>query len=177
MKTRMLLLALLVFSIATSVQAGWSEFCHRSMLDWHRNNAWPQPFMDTDRVAVCSPFVVMVQKGWLQQCTLSSHHFDPATHQLTEAGRLKVRHITTQHPEGFNDVYVVMGLDKEISSIRLDSVQRSVTQWVPEGSLPEVKLVSADPPSMPASEIAILSQRREATIPDPRLPEFQETTD
>ena len=177
MKRRILLIGLLAVIPLSQTNAGWHEFMDRSMLDWHRNNAWPQPFDQTSRLAVCQPFVAMRHAGWQQQSTLSSFHFDPATHQLTEAGQLKVRQITTKHPEGFNNVYVVTGLSQEISSIRLDAVQQAVAKWVPEGSLPQVTMVEFDPPSIPAGEIAIINQQRMATIMPPRLPEFESTTD
>ncbi|HEY6563210.1 MAG TPA: hypothetical protein VIY86_01815, partial [Pirellulaceae bacterium] len=78
-------LAGLVLSAAVvpSAQAGWAEFKQRAALDWHRNNAWPQPFVEMDRLATCSPFVTMAENGWMQQCTLTSFHFDPNTNQLT----------------------------------------------------------------------------------------------
>lgn len=177
MKTRILLIGLFAVIPLSQVSAGWHEFMDRQMLEWHRNNAWPQPFDQQDRMAVCQPFIAMRAAGWKQQSTLSSYHFDPGTHQLTEAGQLKVRQITTKHPEGFNNVYVVTGLSRESSAIRLDSAQQAVAKWVPEGSLPQVTLVEFDPPSVPAGEIAIINKQRMATIVPPRLPAFEDTTE
>ena len=57
---------------ATPAQAGWREFHYRTMLDWHRNNVWPQPWLHIDRLATCRIFDIQAQNGWAQQSTLTS---------------------------------------------------------------------------------------------------------
>ncbi|HEX5103587.1 MAG TPA: hypothetical protein VFV87_07250, partial [Pirellulaceae bacterium] len=37
---------------------------YRSKVDWHRNNAWPEPFASADRAAVREPFCLMIDNGW-----------------------------------------------------------------------------------------------------------------
>src|SRR5690606_10343877 len=40
-------------------QAGWREFWHRTKVDFHRNNAWPEPFQQADRAVTREPFAIM----------------------------------------------------------------------------------------------------------------------
>ena len=34
---------------------GFQAFWHRCGVDWHRNNAWPEPFLSADKMAVRAP--------------------------------------------------------------------------------------------------------------------------
>jgi hypothetical protein len=161
---------------ASPAEADFHYFMQRQLLDWHRNNAWPQPFVHVDRLATCAPFVTMAQNGWIQQSTLSDFHFDPVSNELTEAGKLKVRHILTNHPEGFRTIYLVKAVSSEESSIRLDSVQQTVAKMTEQGPMPDVQFVAIDPPTKPAFEINAIGTKYQATLPDPRLPTFESTT-
>ena len=97
---------LLLGNIVSHAHAGWNEFVQRSLLDWHRNNAWPQPFVHADRLSVCAPFVIMAQNGRCGEFTLGDHHFDPVSQTLTEAGQLKVAELIRRQPNGMAQVYV-----------------------------------------------------------------------
>jgi hypothetical protein len=167
---------LLVGSSVTQVQAGWNEFVQRSVLDWHRNNTWPQPFVHSDRMATCSPFVIMSQNGLCGEFTLGDHHFDPVSQSLSEAGQLKVADIIRRQPAGMAQVFVVNGRDDEISAIRLDSVQQTLAKVVTDGTLPEVRFTNYSPRGVPASYIDAVGRKLDATVPNPRLPEFSSTT-
>ncbi len=171
-----LFVILLVGNAATQVHAGWNEFVQRSVLDWHRNNTWPQPFVHTDRISVCSPFVIMSQNGLCGEFTLGDHHFDPVGHTLTEAGQLKIEDILRRQPKGMAQVFVVNGRDDEVSAIRLDSVQQNLAKVVKDGSLPEVRFTQYAPRGNPASYIDAIGRKLDASVPDPRLPEFSSTT-
>ena len=172
----LLLVAVSAGFFCTDSEAGWHEFVCRSRLDWHRNNAWPQPFVQMDRLSACSPFVTMRQNGLCSDFTLGQHHFDQDSQTLTEAGRLKVWEILRRQPEGFNQLFVQRGFDEETSAIRLDSVQQTLARMIPSGPLPEVRFTEFVPRGMPASLIDAIGRKAEATTPDPRLPEFTGTT-
>ena len=161
------LLATCVLS-AMPAQAGWREFHYRTMLDWHRNNVWPQPWVHMDRLATCRMFDLQAQNGWAQQSTLSSFHFDHESHQLTESGRNKVRTILTQHPEAFRTIFVVMGQNEEHTVARLDSVQQVATTMT-NGSLPQIRRVAVPPRGWPAEEIDTITTRRLESMPVPRI--------
>ena len=180
MTSRITLCLMLVVAFAGSnlpeAQGGWHEFVHRSILDFHRNNAWPQPFVQMDRLSACAPFVTMRQNGLGHEFTLGHYHFDPDTQSLTEAGQLKVLDIIRRQPEGYDKVYVLRGRDEQMSAIRLDSVQQSLAKFIPGGSLPDVQFAEFGPRGVPASYIDAIGRKAQATVPDPRLPEFTAVT-
>ncbi len=172
-----LLLAVATIAIGTPrAHGGWHEFVHRSMLDWHRNNAWPQPFVKQDSISVCSPFVIMSQNGMKSEFTLGDHHFNPESHALTEAGQRKVYEILKRQPEGFDRVFVMRGRDEDSSSIRLDAVQQQVAAIIPNGSLPLVEFTDYSPRGVPANYVDVVDRKVMASVPDPRLPAFEATT-
>ena len=153
---------------ATPAQAGWREFHYRTMLDWHRNNVWPQPWLHIDRLATCRIFDIQAQNGWAQQSTLTSFHFNPDTHKLTESGRNKVRTIMMQHPEAFRTIFVVMGPSEENTVARLDSVQQ-IASDTSMGALPQIRRVAVPPRGWPAEEIDNITTRRLESAPVPRI--------
>jgi hypothetical protein len=180
MRSRILHFVLLATTIClivpNSTNADWHEFKHRCRLDWYRNNLWPDPFVAVDRVSTCSPFVAMAQNGWYQQCTLSAFHFSPTTQELTEAGKLKVRHIVKNHPVPYRTVFVLQALNEDGTMSRVDSVQQTVAQFTDGQSMPEVRMVSIDPPGKAADEVDAVNRLLRDTMLPPRLPQFQSTT-
>ena len=150
--------------------ADWDQFKHRCKLDWHRNVAWPQPFIAQDRLATCSPFMAMTINGWRDQCTLSNFHFDPASQQLTEVGRLHVQQILREHPEAYRGVFVVRASTQENTDVRLDSVRQFVDNLAGQESSSEVRLTTVEPRGVPADDVQIISSKLRASMPDPRLP-------
>lgn len=172
----LMLSALLCAFVPVDAEAGWCEFHQRCRLDYYRNNLWPQPFVNVDRISTCSPFVAMAQNGWYQQSTLSNFHFHPTTHQLTEAGNLKVRHIVTNHPEAYRTVFVLQALSEANTLARVDSVQQTVAQYTRGQGMPEVRMVSVDPPGVAADEVDAVNRLHRETMLAPRLPSFESTT-
>jgi len=173
MSRRILFLACGLMLTAISVQtvdAGWREFHRRSVLDYQRNKAWPQPWVHTDRMATCQIFDLMAQNGWCQQSTLTTHHFHPTTQQLTEAGRMKVHQILKQHPPSFRTMFVVTSADERTTATRMDSVQTVAAAMLTDGSLPEIQRVNIPPRGWPAEEINLINAKFQQTIPSPRLP-------
>lgn len=171
MLRRIILLTCLVsfFGVSES-QAGWHEFMNRMRLDWHRNNAWPQPFVNQDRMSTCSMFVTQAQNGWYAASTLSGMYFKPNSHILTEAGELKVREIVTQHPEQYRTIFVEKGLSQRSSEIRKDSIQQAVSRILPEGGMPEVQLVDSVLREWAAEEVDAVGRAYRTSRPQPRLP-------
>jgi hypothetical protein len=170
---RLILIACLtvVFgSVSQSAQAGWYEFWHRVHLDWKRNNAWPEPFVRADRRAYFEPFELMNAKGWLRQNTIGNHHFNPDTNQLTEAGQLKVRWILSTAPPEHRIIVLVRGHSQEVTATRMDSVQQTATNFVPEGPLPEVRVTGIEARGWPARDIDAIGRKAQASMPAPILP-------
>jgi predicted oxidoreductase len=119
----------------------------------------------------------MAQNGWCQQSTLTDFHFDKATQQLTEAGRLKVAQVMTQHPQPFRTMFVVMANSERETAVRLDSVQQTAALVATDGVLPQIHRVAIPPRGWSADEINAIGKKRQETIPTPRLPDnIQSTT-
>ncbi len=162
---------LAVMSMQTA-HAGWEEFHHRCVLDFHRNSAWPQPWINHDRIASCHIFDLMRQNGWCQQSTLTAFHFDPNTDELTEAGRMKVQQILLQHPQEFRTLFVVTGNDEKSTANRVDSVQNAAALFTIDGTLPEIRRVYIPPRGWPAEDIATINTQFQNSMPAPRLPQM-----
>jgi hypothetical protein len=169
----------LVFSAAivtASVsQADWTEFWERVHLDWHRVNAWPEPFLHADRDLVRQPLIAMTDNGWRMQNTLSDHLFDGETSKLTQAGTLKVRWIVTQAPPHRRTVFVLRGATPDSTLARVDAVQEAITQLVPQGNRPEVLLTDVIPVGGSGDYFDAVDRQLKDSIPPPRLPQVGPT--
>ncbi len=166
-----------VLPFVQEANAGWGDnwhaFWHRVELDRQRNNCWPEPFIQYDRQAYEAPFVAMIENGWRSENTLTGHHFDSETQKLSRAGELKLRNILTATPVQHRRVFVMVGHNPEITSVRLDSVQQATSRVIGQGPLPEVRKTVREPRNWSAEYIdAVLRADRGAT-PTPRLPAFQ----
>ncbi len=164
------------FLVAAPAQADWATmkakwhcFWDRVHLDWHRNNAWPEPFTLVDRQAVKVPIATMVDRGWQLQNTIPDELFDPETQTLTRAGELKVRWILTQMPAHRRDVFVLRGATPEITDLRLQSVEKLAADTV-GGAPAMITVTDLIPRGGSASYYERVSTSFDATAPPPRLP-------
>ncbi len=151
------------------VHAGHKERFERHCLDFQRNIAWPQPFIERDRIASCSIFDLMAENGWSQQSTLTPFHFDAQSQQLTEVGKEKVRQILTHQPPQFRTLFVSSGKNNRQTAQRMAAVQQAASDVLPEGRLPEVRQVAIPPRGWPAEFTNSINQKYTDTIPTPRL--------
>jgi hypothetical protein len=175
---RLLLCAVALFPSllpATPAVAGapdaWHQFWANTKRDFWRNNAWPQPFVETDRAAAVAPFAVMIDNGWRMQNLMGDYHFNPDSQELTNAGKEKIRWILTQVPPPRRTIFVQRGLDREKTAIRVDAVQKIAAQILPQGDLPAVEETNLEPKGWPAEEINNTYTKHLSTAPPPRLPE------
>jgi hypothetical protein len=168
---RRIVLTLVFVALSASVaQAGWSEFWDRVHSDWHRMNAWPQPFLHADRDLVRQPLLLMTNNGWRMQNTLGDHLFEPEKQSLTQAGQLKVRWIVTQTPQHRRTVFVLRGTSPETTLARVDAVQAMISQIDPQGSRPEVLLTDKIPAGGSGDYFDSVDRQLKESIPAPRLP-------
>jgi hypothetical protein len=137
--------------------------------DVKRRQCWPEPFASGDRVAARTPFVTMVSNGWRRQNMLGENHFDPATGELTEAGRQKVRWILITGPQQHRVIYVHAGQTEEQTSARMAIVQQLASQITPNNLPPVMSTTIADD-GWPATEVGAISRKYHSTLPTPRLP-------
>jgi hypothetical protein len=147
--------------------SGWHNFWHRVHTDFHRNNSWPEPFLTADKMAVRSPYCIMVDNGWKMQNTIGTFLFDAETQQLNQAGDLLVKWIITQAPINRRAVFVLKGDNPESTAVRVQSVQAAVARY---GAVCPVLLTDCEPPGWSAAYIDTITQQYSSTIPAPRLP-------
>lgn len=142
----------------------WDTFCR----DYHRNVAWPEPFVQPDRRSVEMPFAIQVANGWRRQNMMSDYHFSEDQPQLTLAGESKLRHILTEMPPSRRVVYVQRGLTPDVTAQRIDTVHRTAHRM---GLAAEVTETDLPNDGWPADAIDSVARKWNATRPDPRLPD------
>ena len=163
-------LALIALASATQVSAEiLCDAVGNVVRDAKRRNCWPEPFVHADRATVRAPFCVMVANGWRRQNMLGEFHFEPATGQLTEAGRLKVRWILTACPEEHRLIYVHTAERDEETSARVAAVQQLAAQITPN-DLPPVMPTSISDDGWPANQVNLIGRKFQSSTPPPRLP-------
>ena len=167
-----IIVAVSLANVVTPAHADWERFWHGMKVDWHRMNCWPEPFNHVDRQATWAPFAVMINNGWRRQTTLGQYHFNTETHELNEAGLLKLQWILTRVPEERRMIFVQRHIRYEATADRIDSVQRFAARVVSRGPLPEVVQVDHPPAGTPADIINPVYDRYNRSIPEPRLAPF-----
>ncbi len=170
-RSTMLLALTVAFSTVNMAQADWSEFWHRVHVDWHRMNAWPEPFQFADREVTISPLVDMTNAGWRLQNTLSDHLFDVQTQDLSKAGQLKLRCIATQTPLHRRTIYVLQSYEPGATKLRIQSVERHLAKLVPEGARPSIVLTDEIPTGGSGEYFENIDRQLKASVPPPRLPQ------
>jgi hypothetical protein len=155
--------------LTSSANADWHEFWHRVGVDFHRNNAWPEPFLSADREVTREYFRIQVNNGWRMQNTIGRWFFDDETNQLNEAGEIKLRQVATQHPVHRRTVFVLMGTTPDVTAKRVESVQQSLAKMLPEGPVPQVLLTDVDLEGGAGAYYDKVNTAYNSSIPSPRL--------
>lgn len=138
--------------------------------DWHRNNAWYEPFNYADRDAVNAPFAAMVHNGWQLQNTLSAHHFDPHTQELTPAGQLKVQWVLTEALPQHRSLLVERGVTNAATQARIRSVRTAAARVVPSHEIPMIGETQIPARGWSGDYINAIDRAWNGSIPAPRLP-------
>lgn len=157
-------------AVAAPSQAYSGEWFSLMRRDCRRNNCWPQPFNVPDRMAVRSPFEVMIRNGWQVQNTLSDEHFDSETGELVGAGELKARDILIAHPRGHRQIYVLRGRSPQDTANRERSVAKFAQKILHPGERPQISESEVRPRGWSAEYINNIGARYNASAPDPRIP-------
>jgi hypothetical protein len=164
---RNLLAVLALLSSLISVQSAnagwWEDSYHYVKLGYHRNAAWPWPYVCPDRDAVREPFRVMVDNGWRRQNLLGQHHFNPETNRLTTAGELRVHWIMTQAPAERRNIFIERSAQPDVTTERLAVVREYAAQVSIDGQEPQ------------AFESHLVSEGRPASIVDATNVRFYES--
>lgn len=178
--TTFILFGFTLFLPASAAHAGdgskWHAFWHAAHIDKLRNNCWPQPFQKMDRDAVCRTLSIQMANGWKRQNTLADVYFDAESHELNEAGRRKLYSMLSTAPPEYQTIYVVQARQEEQQQRREESI-RLASQELFKGRLaPEVRTVLISPRTWSANYIDAINRETQNTMPAPRLPSFQSTT-
>ena len=171
-----LIIAWTLLASAAPAHAQWYNFWSGWSRDYHRNQAWPEPFLMPDRVSVMQPLAMQVANGWRRQNLLSDYHFNEQTAQLNLAGETKLRFILTQMPPSRRTVFVQRGLSPEITALRMEKVQTLADRMISGGGIASV--VESDLPNegWPADEIDSITRGFAKTRPDPRIKSAGDST-
>ena len=173
---RRLILATCAVVVATSSvtpnvgAVGFDSTARYIKRGYHRNVAWPWPYICPDRAAVREPFDIMVQNGWRRQNLLGEHHFNQTADQLTTAGELKVHWAVTQAPPEFRNVYVERAMDPNVTAARVAAAREYASRVVTDGRTPNVADTHLISEGRPASVVDSINVRFGESQPPPVLP-------
>ena len=138
--------------------------------DYYRNKWWPEPYINSSRTAVRARFKVMACKGWEEQNLIGPHLFKPESGELTDQGLAKIRWIATQAPENFRIVYVERTEQSDIMAERIEAARAAAQRFALPGEVVQVAPSNLQSHGWPAEYVVTISDKFQATIPDPRLP-------
>ena len=155
----------------------WNAFWHRVHVDWHRNNAWPEPFVSVDRQAVRGPLAMMADRGWQLQNTIPNELFHPETQKLTRAGELKVEWTLTQMPVHRRSLFVLRGRTPEITEMRLKSVEKAAAAVTGDASSAMISVTDIVPRGGSGDYYERVNRGYDSSVPPPRLPEMESSGD
>lgn len=164
-------LVVVITFVVSDLWAGETRgFFERFGQDYHRNNCWPEPFLQPDRAHVFMPLVAMVNKGWQKQNLLAGYHFVPNSLRLNEAGQLKVIWILTQTPHERRTIFVSRGFNPDVTAARLEAAEHFAQQITPAGTVPLVVESYMVAEGRPAQDVDATNVRFRETRPSPQLP-------
>lgn len=166
-----------LFPATATAQHGAPQEAHHELTFWqsvhrdfHRNNAWPEPFQSADRAVTREYFCIQVNNGWKMQNTVGTFLFNPETQELNRAGELQVKWIVTQAPIHRRAVFVLVGDTAEDTQKRVLSVQHYISRIVPAGHLPPVMITHTQPEGASGEYFNSINNAMMQSIPAPRLP-------
>lgn len=152
------------------MKAGWHSYWNRVHVDWHRNNAWPEPFQTNDRQAVRVMLAAQTEKAWQLQTTLGNQYFDPETQQLNAAGQRQLYWIVSQAPESHRTVRVLRGHNDQATQVRMQDVERTMALMLNDGPYPAVVQSDLVPPAANGDRLDKMWEMRKNAVNAPALP-------
>lgn len=110
--------------------------CQPSLSDqfhagYHSNVHWPKIYIPPARRSVCATYSAMINNGWRRQNLLGDYHFNKETHELTNAGKLKVNWILSQAPVQRRNVFVQRGGQEVDTTARIAAVHDYASKMSP----------------------------------------------
>jgi len=163
-------LALLGALAPPSASADWDAFWHQVSVDYHRNNAWPHPFMEAAAAQTRAPFRVMTHKGWKLHNTIGHELFRSGDGALTPAGRSRVHWIASQAPPQRRVVHVLRGSSPAETEARLVSVRGTIDHLHFSGPPPHVVVTDVPPSTVGGAWATQINRKWLDSLPAPQLP-------
>ncbi len=111
---------------------------------------------------------VQTSLGWQQETTLYDRHFEGGQ-QLNVPGRLHLTDILEVAPSARRTVYVQSSYDSETDNARVANVQQVIAELTGGTELLPVVLRKGRDYSRPASEVKIINDLYNGSVPTPRL--------
>ncbi|MCH2200532.1 MAG: hypothetical protein MK102_01070 [Fuerstiella sp.] len=136
---------------------------------FHAAHYWPLPYVCADRQYVGEIMEVQKINGWTEENTMYSRHFNSVDQTLTRPGRLHLLRILEITPFQRRAVYVQSTRDPGIDSVRLAEVESAIAELTHGPETIAVSLRSGREYSRPASEVQIINELYNSSIPAPRL--------
>ena len=158
-------------TLAPTASADWDSFWFNLRKGFHRNNAWPQPYVEADVRSTIAPFEVMKHNGWQLHNTISHDLFREGDGVLLASGNERVRWIANHAPEARRQIHVMAGSTQKETDARLASVRESVASLEVDGRRPEV-LVTRRATGWSSGAVAVKVNRTWLdALPIPQLPQ------
>lgn len=155
---------------ASTATADWHDFWHRAAIDYHRNNAWPEPFAEADAAQVIAPFEVMKQNGWRLHNTIGHALFREGDGALMASGGQMVQWVATQAPASRRAIFVLRGRTNEETDARVASVKQTLANTLMRGPAPPIYITDVDPASSSGAWAMKINRSWIENLPTPELP-------
>ena len=159
----------IVATTATSASADWKNFWHNLHVDYARNNAWPEPFVEVDAQNVIAPFEAMKNNGWRMHNTIGHEQFRSGDGALLAAGQERVKWIATQAPTARRSVYVLRGRTESETQARLASVQNTLAA-MPTNGPTQVLVTNTEPSTASGAWATKINREWLEHLTRPKLP-------
>ena len=135
-----------------------------------RNSAWPKPFDCADRQLYTSMWKPMIDKGFEEQCVLTSNHFDPLTSQLNTYGNHTVAGIMNNMPKARRTVFIHRDTDAQLNQQRMSMVKQTISTFYGTDKLAKIEFSNELPVKLRGSEAEKITELWYAGKPSPTIP-------
>ena len=123
-----------------------------------RNRAWPMPFDCADRQLYFSMFEAMIDRGFEEQCVLTSAHFNEKTGELNHFGVHTVAGIMQNMPSDRREVFIHRDADKQSNDARLAAVKRTIETYYANAGPARVSFSNQLPTTLRGTKADSISQ-------------------
>ena len=135
-----------------------------------RNNAWPKPFDCADRQLYTSMWTPMIDKGFEEQCVLTSNHFDPITGKLNTFGNHTVAGIMNNMPQARRTVFIHRDTDAQLNQKRMSMVKETINTFYGTNKLAKIEFSNELPVKLRGAEAEKITELWYAGKPAPIIP-------